>query len=131
MNKNIKDKILSRYKSRLADAWTRWNQKTEKKKRKKRKIINNEISGGITSKERELADLNQRIKAEEVRSGNNRNKKFRVMLLKAYHSELRFRLRQWRAILEENDEKAQIVDRTVIRKIHLRKLRRAFNHFNN
>lgn len=83
------------------------------------------------TKEAQIADLNQRIKAEEVRAGNTKNSKFRDLLLKAYKSELRFRLKQWKAILEENGQKAQAVDKSILRRMRLKILKANFIRYRN
>ena len=89
-------------------------------------MLHQEMQGGIVSKEAEIANLNQRIKAEEVRAGNTKNKKFRDLLLKAYKSELKFRLQQWKAILKDNEMKATVVEKNIIRRIRLRVLKANF-----
>ena len=89
-------------------------------------MVNEEMQGGVQAKEDQIADLNNRIKAEEVRSGHKADNKFKKMLLKAYHNELRFRLRQWRAILEQKDQVVQRLDNSIIKKIQKRYMRAGF-----
>ena len=62
-----------------------------------------------------------------MRSGNKGKAKFKKMLRKAYLAELRYRLGQWKARVDKQNNTGQKVEKTIIKKMKMRFVRQAFD----
>lgn len=94
-------------------------------------MMNVEMEGGNDALHDEIAATAAKVQAEEVRSVKKGNTKFKRMLLKAYHTELKHRLLQWKSKIVTEQSKGEQLRRGVLNKWQKRLYREAFDKFRN
>lgn len=99
------------------------------KKKKKKMMVNMEMESDKMVMEAELQKTNQAIKAQEVRSQNHGNSKYRKLILKAYLRELKYRFEQWKYGTSTQKKDSALLNKIVLDKMKKRLYKQAFDMF--